>query len=305
MRVSIPLDRDVPDHGLSYATAAIAGAVETAGLHAVSASDHPFPYVSGSRPGHQAHDPFTLLTHASASTRTIALHFSLLVVPYRNPFITARMLATLDVLSGGRVIAGLGAGYLREEFDALGSDYDRRNRTVDESITAMTAAWTGQPVHRSGVDWHARGNTMTPRPVRGRPTLWGGGNSALARRRAIALLDGWAPFESQSDRSAQTATRPVNFDRFPLEAKKFRQSWESAGRTGEPQICLVRTTRDWLTSDMRIVDEIGSLQDAGVGWIEIRPPAGYLTARVEWIHGFANVLSSNGLLDGHLDAQVT
>ena len=120
-------------------------AAERAGLDAVNVTDHPFPDDEWlSHGGHHAFDPFVALSSMAAVTTTIGLRTNLLVAGYRNPYMTARSVASLDVLSGGRVIVGMGAGYLRSEFEVLGADFGQRGKMFDETIEAMTAAFGGR-----------------------------------------------------------------------------------------------------------------------------------------------------------------
>jgi alkanesulfonate monooxygenase SsuD/methylene tetrahydromethanopterin reductase-like flavin-dependent oxidoreductase (luciferase family) len=114
---------------------------EECGFHAVSATDHPFPVVGGGSASHHAYDPFLLLTHVTSRTERVRLHFSILVAAYRNPFLTAQMVATLDEISAGRVIVAVGAGYNRAEFNALGAHFSGRGRHTDDVDTAMRSAW--------------------------------------------------------------------------------------------------------------------------------------------------------------------
>jgi probable F420-dependent oxidoreductase len=115
------------------------------------------------------------------------------VVPYRNPFLLAKSVATLDVLSGGRLILGVGGGYLEPEFQALGADFEHRNAVIDANLVTAKAIWTGEPVAAEGpmgTTYHR----VLPRPVqRPHPPIWVGGNSKTAIRRAVELCDGWMP----------------------------------------------------------------------------------------------------------------
>jgi len=108
---------------------------ESLGFGAVYVTDHP----AGDQKwletgGHHALDPFVALSFAAASTTTLRLQTHVLVLAYRNPFLTAKSVLSLDVLSGGRLTLGVAAGYLRSEFNALGVDYDERNALADEAI---------------------------------------------------------------------------------------------------------------------------------------------------------------------------
>src|SRR5262245_21320264 len=132
MRLSLGLETARSDQPEEFTTgeaiAEMAKAAEAAGFDAVFVTDHPFPddrWLAGG--GHHALDPFVALAFAAASTTTLRLHTNLYVAAYRNPFLSAKAVATLDHLSNGRVILGIGAGYLEPEFDALGVAFDERN----------------------------------------------------------------------------------------------------------------------------------------------------------------------------------
>jgi probable F420-dependent oxidoreductase len=190
------------------AIAELAAAAESAGFDAVYTTEHPFPDDGWlAHGGHHALDPLVALSFAAAATSRVRLHTNLFVLPYRNPFLAAKGLATLDFLSGGRLIVGIGAGYLEQEFEALGSSYDDRNERIDESIEAMRTAWTGESVTMSGIGFTVHGNTMLPRPVqRPHPPIWIGGNSRRAIRRAVERGDGWSPFPAPARFAGRTHT---------------------------------------------------------------------------------------------------
>ena len=126
-------------------------------------------------------------------TSTLRLHTGILVLPYRNPFIVARAAATLDVFSGGRLSLGVGAGYLKGEYYAVGAHFARRNDVMDEYIAAMKASWTGEQFDFAGTGYSARVNRIRPRPTqRPHPPLFIGGNSRRANPRAKQTLAGQA-----------------------------------------------------------------------------------------------------------------
>jgi probable F420-dependent oxidoreductase len=140
-------------------------------------------------------EPLALMSYLAGVTSRVALGTSVLVVPYRNPVVTAKMLATLDVMSGGRVILGIGVGWLEEEFQALAAPpYAERGRVTDEYIRLMRECWTREPV-----EWKGRYYTMgevsvlpKPRQPDGIP-IWAGGHTDAALRRTGELADGWHP----------------------------------------------------------------------------------------------------------------
>src|ERR1700745_3647621 len=122
------------------------------------------------------YEPFTTLSWLAGLTREIRLATTVLMVPYRHPLLIARMAANLNDLSGGRLVLGVGVGWARDEFGALGIPFRERGRLTDEHLLAIRAAWRGDTDYRSG-----------PIP------LWIGGNSDAALRRAVRLGDAWHP----------------------------------------------------------------------------------------------------------------
>jgi probable F420-dependent oxidoreductase len=196
--LSLPTDRvDRQDEFVTGAAVAeLAAAAEAAGYDAVFVTEHPAPERSWlDTGGHQALDPFVALGFAAAATTTLRVQTNLTVVPYRNPFLLAKAAATLDVLSGGRLVLGVGAGYLEAEFRAVGADFERRNDVMDAALRTVTAIWSGEPVEVAAPDGGAPStHVVRPLPVqRPRPPMWVGGNSKRAIRRAVELCDGWMP----------------------------------------------------------------------------------------------------------------
>jgi probable F420-dependent oxidoreductase len=173
-----------------------ARAAEAAGFDSVWAGEHvvlPDPQVPPSpmRPQDPALDPLLALGWAAAHTTAIRLATGIVILPQRNPVVLAKQVASLDVLSGGRVILGIGAGYLEPEFRAVGANFAERGAVTDEYLDAMRALWyDAQPAYHgrfaafSGVDAH-------PRPLQQPIPLVVGGHSAPAYRRAVARAHGW------------------------------------------------------------------------------------------------------------------
>ncbi len=184
-----------PELFTGAAVAEVARAAEAAGFDALAFTEHPMPsdrwLDSG---GHDALDPFIALTWAAAATTRLRLLTNITVVPYRNPFLLAKTVATLDSLSGGRVILGAAAGYLKSEFRALGVDFDERNDLFDEALEVLGRTWAGEPITYQGRHFSADGNRLVPLPVQQPVPIWIGGNSRTARRRAATHAQGWMPF---------------------------------------------------------------------------------------------------------------
>jgi probable F420-dependent oxidoreductase len=158
-----------------------------------------YPYsATGQLPGGAAQDylePLAMLGCLSRVTKRARLGTSVLVIPYRHPLVTAKILATIDQLSGGRVILGAGVGWLREEFEALGAPpFEERGPVTDEYLRFMRATWTTDPVNFSGRYVSVSNVHALPKPVQaGGIPVWIGGHTDAAVRRAATLGDGWHP----------------------------------------------------------------------------------------------------------------
>jgi probable F420-dependent oxidoreductase len=215
------------------------------------------------------------LSFAAAATSRVRLHTHLLVAPYRNPFLAAKGIATLDVLSGGRTIVGLGAGYLEGEFEALGIPFTERNQRMDEAIAAMKAAWTGTPTTFEGQFFRASGNSMLPRPAqRPHPPLWIGGNSRKAIRRAVTLGDGWCPFPAPARLAAHIHTVPLeSADALAGALDYARQVATEVGRQDPLTICFIPSGlsmgADHPVDVERVLDSVGELAALGVDWVTV------------------------------------
>jgi len=192
-------------------TSAVAVAAEKAGFSAIGFTDHPAPSDKWMRAGgHDSLDPFSALAFCAAVTKRLRLMTFLLVAPYRNPLLIAKSAATVDVLSKGRLVLALGAGYLRSEFAALGVDFAERNDLLDETVAAMTGIWSNDAFSFAGKHFTAIAQTARPRPVQQPVPMWFGGNSVRARKRAARAGQGWAPL--MNNPTAATTNRTALLD---------------------------------------------------------------------------------------------
>ena len=179
---------------------------EALGFASVMIADHivfpsvvtsKYPYtVSGVFPGQgDALEQLALMAFIAGKTERLRLVTSVMILPYRNPVATAKTLATIDVLSRGRVTVGVGVGWLREEFEALGAaDFDRRGAVSDEYLRIFKALWTESPVSFAGEFYRFEDVRCLPEPVqKPHPPIWIGGHSKAALRRVARLGDGWHP----------------------------------------------------------------------------------------------------------------
>jgi probable F420-dependent oxidoreductase len=143
-------------------------------------------------------DPLALLGYVAGRTRRVALGTSVLIVPYRHPLVLAKLVAGLDVLSRGRVLLGVGVGWMEDEFQALGIGdlFPVRGQVTDEYIAAMRAVWSADEASYAGKFVNFANVSALPRPVQqpAGPPIWVGGNGRAALRRAVRLGDGWQPY---------------------------------------------------------------------------------------------------------------
>jgi probable F420-dependent oxidoreductase len=253
---------------------------ERLGFAACYVTDHPFPshrWLYGG--GHRALDPFVALSFVAAATTTLRLQTHILVLPYRNPFLAAKSVLSLDVLSGGRVILGVAAGYLKEEFAALGAPFEERQDVSDEAILAMKLAWASEDVHYAGRGFRAAGNSYGFRPVQTpHPPVWGGGNSKRAIRRAVELCDGWVPFPNSTSMARHTRTDALEtVDDLGARVAYAREHARTIGRTTPLDICY---SVDPSIDPVRTLDTIGQLHELGVTWLTVEfadvQPAAYV-----------------------------
>ena len=209
---------------------------ETMGFDTVVVADHivfptefdsPYPYtVDGSFPGQgDALEQLTLMSYVAGITEKLRLVTSVMILPHRNPLVTAKILASIDVLSKGRVTVGVGVGWLREEFEALGApDFDRRGRASDEYIEIFKKCWTQDPVSHDGEFYSFKSLHCQPHPVQNpHPPIWIGGHSKAALRRTARLGDGWHPVGA-------TAASPLPPAEFEAKLDELKRLTEAEGR---------------------------------------------------------------------------
>ncbi|MDF3145110.1 MULTISPECIES: TIGR03619 family F420-dependent LLM class oxidoreductase [unclassified Streptomyces] len=200
---------------------ALARTADRAGFAYLASCDHvAIPRRLASAMSTVWYDPVATLAFLAAATERVRLLSHVAVVGLRHPLVTAKQYATLDHLSGGRLILGVGAGHVREEFEALGVDFERRGPVLDECVDALRAALGPDefPEHH-GKLYAFEGLGQRPRPAQEHVPLWVGGSSPAAVRRAALKGDGWLP---QGDPR----------DRLPAQIARIRRLREEAGIEG-------------------------------------------------------------------------
>jgi probable F420-dependent oxidoreductase len=188
------------------------------------------------------YDPVATLSYLAGVTEHVRLLSHVAVVGLRHPLLTAKQYATLDHLSGGRLVLGVGAGHVREEFEVLGVDFERRGPVLDESMDALRAALGPDefPEHH-GKLYDFEGLGQRPRPAQEHVPLWVGGSSPAAVRRAALKADGWLPQGDPRDRRLREETAvegPFVFGAITEPLYVGDPGWEVGRRTltGAPEV---------------------------------------------------------------------
>ncbi len=229
----------LPTRGPTAVPDAIASLVtrgEAVGFHSVMIADHvtfpvriesKYPYtVDGAFPGHgDALEQLALMSFVAAHTRRLRLVSSVMIVPHRNPVVTAKTLATIDVLSGGRVTVGVGVGWLREEFEALDTaPFDDRGAVTDEYLRIFKNLWTAELPQFDGQFYRHAALRFAPKPIQTpHPPIWIGGHSMPALRRVARLGDGWHPVGA-------TPASPLPLDEMREKLDTLERLTSEAGR---------------------------------------------------------------------------
>jgi probable F420-dependent oxidoreductase len=261
------LDGDLLDAG---PVGEVARSAEAAGWEGLAFTEHPAPgarwLASG---GHQTLDPFVALASAASVTTRLRLLTYLAVGPYRNPSLLAKTAASVDKVSNGRLILGMGTGYQKSEFFALGVDFEERNVLLDEVLDVLPMHWSGEPFSYRGAHFEARDVVARPRPVQDPIPIWLGGNARRTLRRIAGRCQGWMPLVGPAQVSA-TARTP-HLETAADIAAKVAELRDLAGERGEVlQVApsyADSTIADPTKDVERHRDAFGVLEAAGATWI--------------------------------------
>ena len=255
MKFGIHLPQSGPAASASAIQAAAVQA-EDLGFSDVWVSDHvvlpknaPYP------PSSYILEPLVALTWAAAATRRVGLGTTVLVLPLRPPVLLAKMLGSLDLMSGGRLVVGAASGWLEPEFDALGVPFAERGVRTDETIEVLRSCWADDPIDLTAPTTRAKLVAMRakPQPERKIP-IWVGGHSEPAFRRAVALGDGWHGAFQSPEKTAEMTPR--------LRSERPEESFTLSMRT---QWDALRDGPD------RILGELEQFMQAGIQHIVAEP----------------------------------
>jgi probable F420-dependent oxidoreductase len=253
---------------------AIGRVAETAdrlGYHHLTCSEHiGIPATESGRRGSRYWDPLATLGYVSARTKQIRLATMTLVLGYHHPLEIVKRYGTLDHVSGGRVILGVGVGSLKEEFDLIGAEFENRGERADDALRALRAALaSNEPVY-AGKYYQFGGLTVDPCALQAHMPIWIGGRTRRSLRRALTLADGWCPFGISLDTAAEW-----------LRAREIPPGFEVVLPADRPL--------DPLGEPAATVETLAAMEAAGTTIVSARFNHHSLEHYLEQIHAFAEL----------------
>ncbi len=263
--------REGPDKVLD-----LARAIETAGYDEIAVFDHVvmgYPTEDRKGPRYPPQMPILeammLLAQFAVVTDRVGLSTEVLVLPQRQPVLTAKQFSTLDTLSGGRVRVGVGVGWQQSEYEALGEDFTDRGRRMDEAIEVMRRCWADEQIDYDGDHYVLDAIAMEPKPPQGSLPVWIGGGSPAALRRTGQLGDGWM------------GTALVDTEAMTTAMATIRRHAEEAGRdpnTIGMQMMLQppptsAADKDWYADHDQVVARVELLAELGFEWVSLNATA--------------------------------
>ena len=235
---------------------------EEVGFDSVWATDHVLMPAELKEPYGQLLEPLTTLSYIASRCPKLKVGTSVLVLAQRNPVLVAKQAAALDVLSEGRLILGVGAGWVEKEFGFLNADFHRRGRVLDESIRLMKALWKDEVVNFDGEYFHVTDALFFPKPVNRDIPVWIGGNGPSALRRATRVGDGWHPvgvdvgdFAAGARKLGEGGRKLTLSVRMTTDVRKKRENY--VGPNGEKRVAVSGSAEE-------IRRSVGDYEEAGL-----------------------------------------
>ena len=233
-----------------------------------------YPYaedgVATFKPDEPYYEPLSALNFIAGCTQRVRLGTHVLIIPYRNPVLTAKILSTLDVLSGGRVILGAGVGWMEEEFQAMGLDtYKDRGAVTDEYLQVYKELWTKEDALFDGKYYQISDTGFEPKPVqKPHPPVWIGGHSGPAVRRAAKYGDGWMPIGLRPPailEPEELAGKIARLRKLTVEAGRAEDAVALTFSTGVVFNDAAGSSRAWMQGNPdQIASDLRQYQDLGV-----------------------------------------
>ena len=251
-----------------------------------------YPYSSRGvfpvRPEEDILEPMTTLTFLAGMTRRIRLGISVLILPYRHPVLNAKMLTTLDVLSGGRTIVGVGVGWMKEEFEVLDADYEHRGAVIDEHIKIFKALCTQEEPTFEGTHYQVKGIMFSPKPTqKPHPPIWVGGTTRRAMGRAATLGDGWHVVRMRPPELAKGREEVLRLrSQHGLKLDDFRVSIRSTLDVTDTPLGEGRTPMTGTVP--QILEDVRRYEEAGVDHIILGPRGRTSEEMVNVVERFAD-----------------
>ena len=293
----------------------IARRAETSGYDYIAVTDHVavprniqslYPYTEdGKFPGRAGEylEPLSLMGFLAGITQRLQLLTSILVVPHRPAVLAAKMISSLDVMSGGRVILGIGAGWMREEFEAIGApDFDARGQVTNEYLRAFKILWTEEKPCFNGKHVNFGDVIFEPKPIQPQgPRIWAGGESRAAQRRAVTVADGWYPVGNNPKFPLDTIERYTiaqnQVKEFAREASRNVATidfayWAMLPWTGEVERTAEGDRKLLTGSADELISDIQRLQDLGVSHLSIIVLGASVTETLGNVDRFADQIIS-------------
>ena len=309
---------NVPVHGPEanpVGIATIVGSAEKSGYDYIAVTDHiavprrietRYPYTEdGTWPRRAGEylEPLSLMGFIAGITKRLQILTSILVVPYRPAVLAAKMIATLDVMSQGRIILGIGAGWMREEFELLGApNFAERGQVTNEYLQAFRTLWTEEYPTFNGTHVNFEELICEPKPIqKGGPRIWAGGEGKAAKRRSVSVADGWYPVGNNPKFPLDT------IERYSLGMNEVRQLARQEGRdpetldygywaawrwTGEAQRTFEGDRKLFTGSPAELISDIKQFEDLGGTHLSILVLGESLEVTLQNIDRFADQIMS-------------
>jgi len=258
---------------------AVASAADRLGYHHLTASEHvAVPVDVEARRGKRYWDLLSTLAYLAAVTDRVRLATNMVVLPYHHPLEVVKHYGTLDRLSNGRLVLGVGVGSLREEFELLGKEFDGRGERADDALRAIRAAWGQREPEYAGTHYAFRDVVVDPTAVQARVPVWVGGRTERSLRRALELGDAWVPFLLGHDEV-----------RAMLDRAKGTPAWDA--REQPLDVALwPEPALDAMSEPERVREQAAEHVAAGATILNYRFPSRSLSHHIEQMEALTEVL---------------